>query len=191
MAVDGSADMMSGPHTRIATPPTTLVTEPPWHTLRLRLKPKAPTTGHVDGAWWPRSKDLSVELPALLAVLTVRLGLITRATYNLAAWNPAARRLVVDGHVVRLEGFHSQPADIVTVVGRERQRLTLLVVPPDTAPVNAHHTMMTASQRGNADSIEALFTAAPTIPAAVIVRNATDGSMQRWEADGGRVSAPV
>jgi hypothetical protein len=27
---------------------------PPEHTPRLRLKPKAPQTGYVDGAWWPR-----------------------------------------------------------------------------------------------------------------------------------------
>ena len=33
---------------------------------RLRLKPKAPTTGYVDGAWWPRSDDLAIELPDLL-----------------------------------------------------------------------------------------------------------------------------
>lgn len=26
----------------------------------LRLKRKAPTTGYVDGAWWPRSDDLKV-----------------------------------------------------------------------------------------------------------------------------------
>ena len=33
------------------------------HQLRLRLKPKAPRTGYVDGAWWPRSHDLAAELP--------------------------------------------------------------------------------------------------------------------------------
>ena len=47
---------------------------PPEHTPRLRLKPKAPQTGYVDGAWWPRSDDLTTELPDLLAVLSVRLG---------------------------------------------------------------------------------------------------------------------
>ena len=31
---------------------------PPEHTPRLRLKPKAPQSGYVDGAWWPRSDDL-------------------------------------------------------------------------------------------------------------------------------------
>ncbi len=46
----------------------------PQNTPRLRLKPKAPSTGHVDGAWWPHSDDLAAELPDLLAVLSVRLG---------------------------------------------------------------------------------------------------------------------
>ena len=40
----------------------------PENTPRLRLKPKAAMTGHVDGAWWPRSDDLAIELPDLLAV---------------------------------------------------------------------------------------------------------------------------
>jgi hypothetical protein len=40
---------------------------PPIHPPRLRLKPKAPQSGYVDGAWWPRSDDLSTELPDLLA----------------------------------------------------------------------------------------------------------------------------
>ncbi|WP_410639151.1 DUF5994 family protein [Amycolatopsis sp. lyj-346] len=44
------------------------------HSPRLRLKPKAPTTGYVDGAWWPTSRDLTAELPPILAVLAVRLG---------------------------------------------------------------------------------------------------------------------
>src|SRR5690242_8329420 len=99
--------MMSGPRTRLATPSAALATEPPRHTSRLRLKPKAPTSGYVDGAWWPRSRDLSVELPTLLVVLAVRLGHIARVTYNLGAWDPAARRLSVEGHVIRLEGFGS------------------------------------------------------------------------------------
>jgi hypothetical protein len=31
---------------------------PPENTPRLRLKPKAPISGYVDGAWWPHSDDL-------------------------------------------------------------------------------------------------------------------------------------
>jgi Family of unknown function (DUF5994) len=38
---------------------------PPEHTPRLRLKPKAPQSGYVDGAWWPHSEDLTAERPDL------------------------------------------------------------------------------------------------------------------------------
>lgn len=30
---------------------------------RLSLKADVPTTGVVDGAWWPESRDLAAELP--------------------------------------------------------------------------------------------------------------------------------
>jgi hypothetical protein len=59
---------------------------PPDSTPRLRLKPKAPQTGYVDGAWWPHGDDLTKELPDLLAVLSVRLGAIDRVLYNLSEW---------------------------------------------------------------------------------------------------------
>jgi hypothetical protein len=45
---------------------------PPVHTPRLRLKPKAPQSGYVDGAWWPHSEDLTAELPDLLSVLSAQ-----------------------------------------------------------------------------------------------------------------------
>jgi hypothetical protein len=75
--------MSSGPHLRITTPPATMATEPPRQTPRTRLKPKAPATGYADGVWWPRPRDLSAELPALLAALAVRLGRVQRVCHNL------------------------------------------------------------------------------------------------------------
>lgn len=58
----------------------------PIHTPRLRLKPKAPQSGYVDGAWWPHSADLAAELPDLLSALSVRLGPIGRVIYNSNEW---------------------------------------------------------------------------------------------------------
>lgn len=53
------------------------------YTPRLRLKPQAPQSGYVDGAWWPHSEDLTAELPDLLAVPSVRLGPIGQMIYKL------------------------------------------------------------------------------------------------------------
>lgn len=182
--------MMSGSRTMNATPiASTAVVE--HQALRLRLKPKAPITGYVDGAWWPRSRDLSAELPGLLAVLAVRLGRIERVTYNLARWQSAARRLVIDGGAIRLEGFRSQHLDTVTVIGDEWHRMTLLVVPPETNPAAARHVLMAASHRNNGDSIETLlapgfvtsFAESESLGEAAFMHTGT----QRWETDGGLV----
>ena len=158
--------MQSGPHTAIATPLVMKATEPPHREPRLRLKPEAPITGYVDGAWWPRSRDLSAELPALLAALTVRLARIERVSYHLTTWSPARRRLNLDGRIIRLDGFRSQHTDIVTVIGAtDRPRLTLLVVPPETDPNLAHQIMTTAAHRDNVDTADTLL-ATRDLPAA-------------------------
>jgi hypothetical protein len=41
--------------------------------VRLRVKPAAPRSGHLDGSWWPRSRDLAAELPTSPAAVTNRL----------------------------------------------------------------------------------------------------------------------
>jgi hypothetical protein len=123
--------MSSGPHLRIIILPATLATEPPRQPLRLKLRTKAPTTGYVDGAWWPRSRDLSAELPALLAALAVRLGRIQHMSYNLTDWDAAPRRIIVDGRPVYLGGVHSR-SHTVDVIGPNEPRITLLVIPPET-----------------------------------------------------------
>ena len=125
-------------------------------TVRLRLKPEAPTTGFVDGGWWPRSRDLAVELPGLLAELGVRLGRIERVTYHLGDWDPTPATLRVQGRVVRLGGFRTQHADTVDVL-LHRQRITLLVVPPETSGQAAHDALSRAGHHGGTDDVTSLL----------------------------------
>ncbi|HTY33468.1 DUF5994 family protein [Mycobacterium sp.] len=125
----------------------------PENTPRLRMKPKARMTGHVDGAWWPHSEDLPSELPDLLAVLSVRLGPIERLMYELSAWGKAPARLATGGRSVRLDGFRRQPANTLQALGVGRERILLMVVPPSTAPDIAHEAMMTAAAPGNASTV--------------------------------------
>jgi hypothetical protein len=131
----------------------------PENTPRLRLKPKAPTTGYVDGAWWPHSDDLPVELPDLLAVLSVRLGPIDRVIYNLSEWANAPAKLPIGGRVVRLCGYHRQPVNTVEVLGLNRNKVVLLVVSAYTDPDHAHDIMMTAAAPDNASTIDCLLDA--------------------------------
>ena len=116
---------------------------------RVRLRPPPPT-GRVDGGWWPHSRNLAAELPALLAELQERLGVAERVSYNLDDWEPAESRISVRGSVVCLSGFHFQRRDTVDVLGA-RNRLTLLVLPPDTPDRAADDALTAAGRPGNDD----------------------------------------
>ena len=146
--------------------------------VRLRLKPKAPTTGWVDGGWWPRSRDLAAELPGLLSVLAVRLGHIERVSYHLGEWGPSLRKISCGGGVVRLGGYRGQHANTVDVLA-PGQRLTLLVVAPEASAQTAHAVLMAAGHRGNTDDVDTLLRYGP---------GQWEAALQRWEVDGGRIT---
>jgi Family of unknown function (DUF5994) len=130
---------------------------PPVNTPRLRLKPKAPQSGYVDGAWWPHSADLMTELPDLLSVLGVRLGAIGRVVYNVNEWTNVPAKFATGGRMVRLDGYHRQPVNTIEVLGLNRNKIVLLVVSPDAAPEQAHAIMMAAAGPANASTVESLM----------------------------------
>ena len=132
--------------------------EGPESTPRLRLKRKALPTGYVDGAWWPHSGDLVEELPDLLTVLSVRLGGVARVAYNLTEWATAPRKISVDGHVVRLDGYQLQPANTIEVLNGFGGRTVILVVPPGTEADHAHTVAMAAAETDNASTVDSLLT---------------------------------
>lgn len=54
---------------------------------RLVFAPSPTAQGVVDGSWWPRTRDPAAELPALIAAVTDRLGLVDRITLSADAWD--------------------------------------------------------------------------------------------------------
>ncbi|MGH3875520.1 MAG: DUF5994 family protein [Actinophytocola sp.] len=179
--------MTSGPHLPTNRPPAA---GPARQALRLKLKPKAPATGYVDGAWWPRSLDLATELPALIEVLGVRLGHVEGVTYDLTAWDAVPRRLLVDGRLLRLGGYRSQNPHTIDVIGATGRRVTLLVLPPGTAEPIAHQVLMTTGRRDNVDSVDDLLAPAAAADPGPAGEDLPDIAVDRWEVDGGRIYAP-
>jgi Family of unknown function (DUF5994) len=130
---------------------------PPVQTPRLRLKPKAPQSGYVDGAWWPHSADLTAELPDLLSVLSVRLGPIGRVIYKMNEWTKPPAKFATGGRMVRLDGYRLQPANTVEALGFDYNKIVLLVVSPQADPDQAHAIMMTAAGPDNALTVDSLL----------------------------------
>lgn len=151
----------------------------PGKTPRLRLKPRALITGCVDGAWWPHSTDLVKELPDLLAVLSVRLDAITQVVFNPSEWATAPSKLLTAGREIRLDGSQIHPPGTVEVVGINRKRILLLIVPHQMNPDMAHEAMMAAAAPHNESTVDDLLMISPQHRAALTRADATE---RRWTA---------
>jgi hypothetical protein len=126
--------------------------------LRLALidPPAARTT--LDGAWWPRTRDLAQELPPLVEELHRRGIRATRVAYNPDAWEATTRRLPADGRTIRLGWFRGIDPHLLNLTGDwARGRVDLLVVPPDTTAAVAHRAFSAATDRANASTPSALL----------------------------------
>src|ERR1700730_516321 len=130
---------------------------PPAHTPRLRVKPKAPQSGYVDGAWWPHSEDLKAELPDLLSVLSVRLGPIGRVIYNLNEWPKPPAKFATGGRAVRLDGYRLQTVHNLEGLRLNNKRIVLFVGSPHADPDQAHAIMMTAAGYDNGSTVDSLL----------------------------------
>lgn len=109
---------------------------------RVALREPLTSDGFVDGAWWPHSRDLTVELPLLLAAPELGDRGITRLSFNLVEWDAAPRRLVVAGRRIRLGGFNTADAHTVRLADTwGRERIDLVLIAPDTETNVAHRIM--------------------------------------------------
>ena len=167
--------------------------------VRLALiDPPAPRTT-LDGAWWPRARNLSEELPGLVEELRGRGIRVTRVAYNPDAWEAAPRRMAADGRIIRLGWFRSIDPQLLDLTGdTTRRRVDLLVVPPDTAAAAARQAFTAASDRANRRAPTAVLAAlrpaaapvSPPRPAAdrVAVGKAASAAAEAtavWDSEGG------
>ncbi len=149
--------------------------------------------GFVDGGWWPRSLDLSVELPPLLAELSRAGHDVAHVTYDPAAWNPAPDVLPGIGRPVTLQGCAQQPAASVSLADISGARRTeLVVVPPHADSRVAQRVLALARLGGDLLRAAGMIERASGKPSSVAVRVGPLDLLPTavWETDGGRVLAP-
>lgn len=133
---------------------------PSWEPSQARVRFRQPVSpaGFVDAGWWPRSRDLSVELPPLLDVLWTAGRDVNRVLYNLEFWEPVPRHLIVAGRSVRLAGFRQQsPLMIGLMDAWGRERIDVLVVDPDTDRKVALRALTLAGRADGSDRAERIM----------------------------------
>jgi hypothetical protein len=162
-----------------------LVPASPPSAPRVRCSPIQPLRPVLDGGWWPRSGDPGAELPGLVLALDQRRGLVTRVMLAYDFWDAHPLRLAIGGRLIRLGWFASMPVGLLTAICVNRERVDLLVVPPDTNAAIAEAAMTLAATATNT-----LRT--PEILPAVTTRRAAQAeavAQTRWESEGGNLQA--
>src|SRR5215210_2853162 len=133
--------------------------------VRVSLRDGAGDGGSAfDGAWFPRGRDLAVELPELIAELERRGVRVERFTYGLDAWSPVARKLLVQGRLVRTGGFRSMDPGVVCLTWDGGRRANLLVVPPETDVLTGARALRLCTRRGLPRSPKMVLAAARSTP---------------------------
>ncbi|MDQ0992104.1 DUF5994 family protein [Streptomyces sp. V3I7] len=122
----------------------------------LRLETTESREGVLDGAWWPRSRDIGAELPALLSALTEHLGPVTRVGLDTAAWEGLPTRIVVDDRVVHIDSFPVGD-DTILITRGDRDLFSLLVIPPQATPEVACAAMAQAVRADNITQAEQIL----------------------------------
>jgi len=127
---------------------TTISLTPP-STPRLRMESTGARHTLLDGGWWPRSTDPVAELPGLVLAIDSVHGPVTGLVLSAEGWDSHPRRLGINGRVLRMGYFSSQPLSLLTALCANGNRVDLLVVAPDTAGGTADAAMVLAATSGN------------------------------------------
>ncbi|WP_405855153.1 DUF5994 family protein [Streptomyces sp. NBC_00090] len=161
---------------------------------RLSLTPKTTLAGLLDGAWWPRSRDLAVELPPLVDALEEPCGRITRVAVNPTRWPVVPHKVPATGHTVHVGWFDEQDPDKMILLSYTVGRCDLLVIPPETEPAAAARLMAAATIPGSVLAAGVLMSdEAATGRRMRDARSSEDARSgeDAWEADGGSAPPPL
>ncbi len=143
--------------------------------LRLRLV-LTERPGHLDGGWWPRSRDLATELADLVDHLPLHLGRLTHVQCSGPDWDGVVDRVRLAGRPVAITTSAADDTHHVDLT-TERTTLRLLVVPPGFNDADGEEALLAAATPGNAHSAHDLLRA-------VTDEDDVD-PRDRWRHDGG------
>ena len=114
--------------------------------LRLQLR-ESSSADHVDGGWWPQSRDLQDEAADLIDNFPPAIGHINRLLFSRPDWdNPVVggtgvRRIHARRGIVKVGSFPSDDTKLMILSLSTGQRVRLRVIPSDTAPSEAERQL--------------------------------------------------
>ena len=131
--------------------PPTAKSTPERRGLRLQLSDVA-SPGRVDGAWWPRSRNLQREAADLVDHFPTASGRIVRLLFSRPDWDKSSERGHGVGTIraargsVKVGSFPSDDTHLMIVAMASGRRLKLLVIPSDTPAVEGEQRLRAVAQ---------------------------------------------
>ncbi|WP_245649581.1 DUF5994 family protein [Nocardia shimofusensis] len=113
----------------------------PTRTPRVLLSSPEDSLGLVDGAWWPRTDNLTSELHDLVSAVTPQLGPIARISFDWNVFSANQRRIDREDGIEVTGPDADQSADVIRLSGRQGAQLDLFVIAADTPPELADQRM--------------------------------------------------
>lgn len=124
--------------------------------LRLRMVDN-PDQESLDGAWWPWSRDLILEMRSLAAAFPSGQGRISRVGFSRPDWDGNPRQVDLGTRLLKMGSVPDDDTHVLTVHTSDDRRLTLLVVPHTYTADQGEEAMLAASTAGNSHSAAAVL----------------------------------
>lgn len=167
-------------------------TSSPHHAPRIELATPS-RRRPLDGAWWPRSRDLAVELAGLVAGLPSETGRVVRAVYSPPDWDAPPRRVPLTTGYLKVGCFPRDDTHLIDLRMLDGSVLRLLVVPPGAVPEQARSALAAAARPDSTATAAVIL--AGTIPPPATDRSSASGwdesdqaavdPQEFWTDDGG------
>ena len=119
---------------------THVLSSPP-NPARLTLCERDLTQAAVDGIWWPKTLDLSLELPDLVTVFNLRVGRVRRVVYDPTVWLPAPSRVIRRNEMVSLDPYRLVYSDTIFLQGTRSRDAVLFVLAPSSSCEDAQRLL--------------------------------------------------
>ena len=149
--------------------------------LRLRMADH-PGKDHLDGGWWPRTRELAVELADLVDRFPAEAGRVVRALVSPPDWDSTPRIVPVTGRYVKVGAFPRDDTHLILLKTSDRRTLHVLVVPPGFTVDQGDEALRASAETGNAHTATEVLEAVARHP------DADPGG--HWSDDGGSWREP-
>ena len=114
----------------------------------LRRQTGSRREGLLNGAWWPKSRDIGAQLRGLVTALAAHIGPISRVGLDVDTWDGVPEQLFVDGRIVHVD-WSPVGDDTVLITHGDQDHFALLVVPPRATQAEAQRAMAQAMDVDN------------------------------------------